>query len=541
MEPSMTESINTPLLVENSSAAPPKDSQLAYPSFLKRVVHSLPSVLVLGLLGGIAYAGHHLGWSFPTFAVLTGSAAKEKDDWCEEHGVPESICVECNKDLLPKEQDYGWCKVHGVALCPIDHPDLAQLPIRPIITSEDFERARLALDFGPRPANNRKCKLYQRRIQFVSKDAVEKAGIEVAPVWEAPMVESLSANGEVSFDQTRVARLSAKAPATVWRVTKGLGDSVNRGEVLALMDAAEVGRAKGEFLQALAQLDFRRDTFKRYSEDKGGSVSLSLYRQAEADLKASETRLLSAEQALVNLGLPIRAEDVKGLGNEELSRRLQFLGIPENFAKTFNPKTTSGNLLPLVSPIAGVIVNREVVAGEVVDTSEPLFLVADTRQMWLTLYLRQEDANRIALGQQVRFLVDGSLQEIQGSISWISPEVDEKTRTVKVRANLANSDGRLRANSFGQGQIILRKEDNALVVPNEAVHWEGDCYVVFVRDKNYLSPDTPKVFHVRQVRIGAIDRENTEIIAGVLPGELVATKGSGALRAELLKNNLGEG
>src|SRR5207249_7001821 len=47
------------------------------------------------------------------------------DDWCEEHGVPESICVECNKDLLPKEQEYGWCKVHGVAECPIDHPEVA--------------------------------------------------------------------------------------------------------------------------------------------------------------------------------------------------------------------------------------------------------------------------------------------------------------------------------------------------------------------------------------------------------------------------------
>jgi cobalt-zinc-cadmium efflux system membrane fusion protein len=195
----------------------------------------------------------------------------------------------------------------------------------------------------------------------------------------------------------------------------------------------------------------------------------------------------------------------------------------------------------MVSPVAGVIVNREVVAGEVVDTAKTLFIVADTRQMWLTLNLRQEDANRVALGQLIRFLVDGSLQESQGTVSWISPEVDEKTRTVKVRANLANNEGRLRANSFGQGQIILRKENNALVVPNEAVHWEGDCTVVFVRDKNYLSQDAPKVFHVRQVRLGAKDQENTEIIAGVLPGELVATKGSGTLRAELLKNNLGEG
>jgi cobalt-zinc-cadmium efflux system membrane fusion protein len=119
--------------------------------------------------------------------------------------------------------------------------------------------------------------------------------------------------------------------------------------------------------------------------------------------------------------------------------------------------------------------------------------------------------------------------------------VDEKARTVKARANLANTDGRLRAGTFGLGQVALREEKNAIVVPNEAIHWEGDCFVVFVRDKNFLEKDAPKVFHVRQVRVGTRDAQNTEVIAGVLPGELVATRGSGILRAELLKNDLGAG
>ena len=80
------------------------------------------------------------------------------------------------------------------------------------------------------------------------------------------------------------------------------------------------------------------------------------------------------------------------------------------------------------------------------------------------------------------------------------------------------------------------------MVPSEAVHWEGCCHVVFVRDKGYFdSKDSPKVFHVRTVRLGAGAGRLTEIVAGVLPGEVVATKGSDVLRAELLKNNLGEG
>jgi cobalt-zinc-cadmium efflux system membrane fusion protein len=73
------------------------------------------------------------------------------------------------------------------------------------------------------------------------------------------------------------------------------------------------------------------------------------------------------------------------------------------------------------------------------------------------------------------------------------------------------------------------------------VQWEGDCYVVFVRDKNYLQDDAPKLFHVRNVRLGAQDDRYTEILAGVAPGELVATAGSSILGAELLKGKLGEG
>ena len=65
--------------------------------------------------------------------------------------------------------------------------------------------------------------------------------------------------------------------------------------------------------------------------------------------------------------------------------------------------------------------------------------------------------------------------------------------------------------------------------------------MVFVRDKNFLNEGAPKVFHVRTVRPGVQNGPYTEIIAGLLPGEVIATQNSAVLRAELLKNNLGEG
>jgi cobalt-zinc-cadmium efflux system membrane fusion protein len=272
-----------------------------------------------------------------------------------------------------------------------------------------------------------------------------------------------------------------------------------------------------------------------------GSVPEAKYREAETALSEARIRLLSGQQALINLGFTVATEELKGLSEDKLALHLQFLSLPKTVTDGLDPRRTTANLLPVTSPLDGVVVSREVVAGEVVDTSRLLFIIADTSRMWLTLNVRQEDAQGLGLGRPVRFRPGSGLQEVTGAIAWISTAVDEKTRTVKVRADLDNRDGRLRANTFGPGRIVLREEKNAVVVPTEAIQWEGDCHVVFVRDKNFFREGAPKVFHVRKVRPGVRDEKYTEIIAGVLPGEVVATKGSGTLRGELLKNNLGEG
>jgi len=252
--------------------------------------------------------------------------------------------------------------------------------------------------------------------------------------------------------------------------------------------------------------------------------------------------LLSAQQTLSNLGLPLNVEQLRGLPEEKLAERLRLLGIPDENAQHLNQSETTANLLPVKAPMDGIIVARQVVPGEVVDASRALFQLADTSRMWLTLNVCVEDAGRLSLGQPVRFRPDGKRDDVSGRLVWISTTADQQTRMVSVRADLPNPQGQLRSETFGIGKIVLREEQGAIAVPNEAIHWEGCCHVVFVRDKGYFdSKESPKVFHVRTVRLGARNEKFTEIIAGVLPGEVVAAKGSDVLRAELLKNSLGEG
>jgi cobalt-zinc-cadmium efflux system membrane fusion protein len=502
----------------------------------------MPQLVVFSTLGGLLLWGHVTGWTIPKFSALIGRGDAEAKEWCGAHGVPESQCVECNPALLPRPKTFGWCEVHGVHECTLCHPELAQLTDYAGVTSADLAQAKRALEFAERPKNSKKCKLHERRLQFASEEAVDKAGVGVEAVWRTRVVEAVSGNGEILHDPTRTARLSARVPGTVFRVYKQAGDAVRQGEVLALVDAAEVGKAKSEFLTALVQLRLKIETLRRYDETfRSGALPESSYRNQAAAVSEARIRLTTSKEAMTNLGLPVDVESLKSVPQEELADRLRFLGLPEVVARSLEPQKTTGNLVAITAPFDGVVVARDIVAGEVVDTSKVLFLVVDPRQVWLNLSMRLEDARLLALGQRVQFRADGSKEESIGAVAWISPQADLKTRTIPVRVVLANPEGRLRANTFGLGKLILREEPQAIVVPSEAVHWEGDCFVVFVRDKDFLKPGAPKVFHTRTVRVGVRDGDNIEIIAGVLPHELVAAKGSGTLRAELLRGNLGEG
>tara|TARA_R110002049_G_scaffold288423_1_gene470915 strand:- start:92747 stop:94426 length:1680 start_codon:yes stop_codon:yes gene_type:complete len=509
--------------------------------FVSLALGSIGPTLVLIGFAAVFYYGHHNDWRIPKFAALTGSVETVADDWCEEHAVPESICVECDPTLMPKGPDYGWCAVHGVHNCVLDHPDVAQMKETPSILPSDLERAARALAVAPRKENNSACKIYQARIQFASIESVKQAGVDVELIERAPIVEAITGSGEIVYDPTKQASLASRVPGSVWLVTKGVGDLVTKGEVLAVVDAAQVGDLKTSLLRALAEENLQRQNVSRLNQARS-AIAGSRILDSEAALSKAQADVLSAEQSLRNLGLPIDIASLRGLSEREVLDNLRLLGIPDEIRAQLNSKTITSNLIPIVSPIEGVVTQRHVAPGEVVDPTRILFEVANTSQMWLTLNVPLENMDQLAVGQPIRFQADGSRYEVDGKLDWISTAADSQTRMVQVRAILPNIDGKLRSETFGTGQIILREESDSIVIPTGASHWEGCCQVVFVRDKHYFdSPDSFKVFHVRSVRLGATNGEFTEVISGVLPGEVIATDGSDVLRAQLLKNNLGAG
>ena len=366
-------------------------------------------------------------------------------------------------------------------------------------------------------------------VGFDSAEAVSAAGVDVSPAWQAEMTEAVTASGELGFDPGRVARLSARAPGPAWRVFKAMGDPVGAGEVVALIDAAEVGKAKAGFQQALVQARLGQKAYENLSA-VGQAASAQRVRELEAALRAAQVKLLAAEQALTNLGLPIRAADYEKLPTDEVGTRLWLLGVSGLVGGEAPP---TANLLPVRAPFDGVVLSADVVAGEAVEPSKVLFVVVDPSVLWLTLHVAPDDARRVSVGQVVRFRPDGLGGEFTGQVTWVGTAADQTTRTVPVRSELRNDSGLLRASTFGTGRVVLREAKDALVVPHDAVQRLDGTPVVFVRDPAFLKPSGPKSFHLRPVRTGATDAQDTEIVSGLAAGEVVATKGSGLLLDEL--------
>jgi len=370
-----------------------------------------------------------------------------------------------------------------------------------------------------------------------SRDAVRKIGILIESAQSRELEEFVRLNGEVDYDQTRLAQLSARVPGIAWRVEKHVGDHVRKGEILAILDSLDVGKGKAEFLQAVIAYELKSENLERL-EQITSSIPDRVLREAAAAVREAGIRRFNAEQTLINLGLPLTPKIAQGLSDEELTRKIQFLGIPETIVSELEPNAATANLIPLVAPFGGVLINREIVTGEVVQAAQTQFVIADVSRMWLKLSAKESDAPRLRIGQQIRFVSDGVPGEVLCNIAWIGTQVDEKTRTVPVRGETDNpvtgsaagaieGPRRLRAHMFGTARIRVRDERRAVMVPNSAVQWDGTRHLVFIPRADGRS------FEPRAVDLGTSRGGQTEVVEGIAAGEPVVSAGSYVLKSEL--------
>ena len=398
-------------------------------------------------------------------------------------------------------------------------------------------------------------------IVLASDDSASLAGVAVDSSRQETVSDEVEAPAVLAFHPARYARLSPRASGTAWQVIKSPGDEVQKGEVLALLSSPEAGRIRGEFISSYVQHEIRAATLARVRA-AAGSLPERQVREARLSVREARIKLLNDQFALGNLGLILHLDDLRGLSDDEVTHRVRLLGLPPALTKKAD---LPANLLPLVAPFDGVVLLSNLVIGEMADPARPCFTLANTTRLRVHMDVRQEDVGRLALGQEVNFQARATRQTRAGTLTWISPEVDPKTRTVRARADIYNGDGQLRPGTFGRVRIPVRKQAS-VTVPASALQWDGQCFRVFVRrDPKTFEPvlvlpgirkgERTQLIDPRPVRYAGLVgwlaapagpwqalagwRGGGSILVPLAPGAKVASSGSHVIKSEMQKSRIG--
>ncbi len=418
-------------------------------------------------------------------------AFKSVNDWCEEHNLPESQCKLCN----PQAEENGGDEATTIA---------DQSPSIKLVTNKNILRNQKAPSVT--------CTTESLKVQFLSPQTAKKAGLEYDNILEKDIVETISCNTEIGYDENRFARLSSRASGVIADVKKDLGNQIKQGDILATIDSSDFGTAKSEYLQANAIVKLWE---KNYDREKG---LLEKSASTERDVLEAGTKLTESK---IKLSRSVQ--------------RLKNLGIGHDSIKEIAEKSNTSTLLPLTAPFDGTIVERDAVIGEVVTTSQVLFAVSDTSRVWANLDVYENDAIKILVGMTAIIDIESLLgRRHGGKVTWVSSHFDPKTRTLKARVELPNPKGFLKAGMFGKATVSIKDKTPSLVVPKSAVQWEGCCNVVFVRLSDY-------VFEPRKISIEYAMERHYVISGNVKPNETVVTTGSFLLKTEVLKGSIGAG
>lgn len=188
---------------------------------------------------------------------------------------------------------------------------------------------------------------------------------------------------------------------------------------------------------------------------------------------------------------------------------------------------------PLKTLIDGVVIAKHITLGESASPDRAPFVVADLSTVWIELSVYQRDLVHIRIGQSVHVTAGGEQSEDVGLISYVTPVVDEHTRTAKARIVLDNANGQWRPGMFVVGEVELSRREVTLAVPTTAVFTVHDRKVVFVAHDDG--------FEARAVQLGERDPDRIEILSGLTVGDIYVNSGGFTLKAELEKSAFGDG
>lgn len=348
------------------------------------------------------------------------------------------------------------------------------------------------------------------KVRLASTDVAAKAGIGLAKPQEVSLAAGNSIPGRVQFNRNRLARITPISTGIVQRVNVQPGELVTKGDLLAQIVTPETAALKAQLLTAQARQKQAEATYHREKDLLAkGISSRQEFQEAEAVYHATQSDSEQYRQQLLNYGFS--TTDL-----EELVRD----GV-------------SNSLLSLRAPLTGTVVEFNTAAGEAAEPGTPLFTIADLDSLWIELSVPESRLYLAQYGAPIQARFSGLPGMVfTGQIFQAGAVVDDRTRTLKVLAEMNNPDHRLKVGMFGDVRILDENEQQVLAVHADALQSiDGKAYV-FIQQENDL-------FELRRVQAGAKSDGMIPILAGLSHDEQVVSSQGFALKSEVLKARLG--
>ena len=371
------------------------------------------TLLVSALVGAAFYLGNRLGRSagLASKADRGGAAVAEN----------ATTLWTCSMHPEVRQPNPGPCPICGMEMVPIAAP--------PTVTTAPAKYACAMMCIPPQDQGG-KCPVCGMDMVAVesfggggadntvtlSEAARRLARVETARVERRFVDHELRLVGTVDFDETRQRSIAARVPGRLDRLyVDYTGIAVAPGDHLVSVYSPDLLTAQEELLQAM----------------KG---------------------VQEGEQAGVPALREIAEENVR-----IVKSKMQLWGMTEDQIQEIVDRGTTSDHITIFAPIGGVVIKKDAVQGMYVDTGMELYTIADLAHVWLQLKVYESDLVWIRYGQAIRFEAEAYPGEtFHGTVAFVNPLLDERTRTIDVRANVANPDMRLKPGMFVRATLLSR-------------------------------------------------------------------------------------
>lgn len=339
----------------------------------------------------------------------------------------------------------------------------------------------------------------------LSKEVADAAGIKIAALEEQQVTEQLTVTATIGANQDRFAHVAPRVAGRITKVMANLGDNVKAGQSLAAIDSIEVGEAQSAYSQAV-------------SEHALAKAGMDRAEKLFAEQIIPQKDYLSAKAAFEKARAELHAAQDKR----------QALGIAGGKAAA-----SSRSVFAVAAPFNGTVIEKTAVQGELAEPDKALFSVADLSNVWIDANLFEKDIAKVKVGSKAMITLAAYPGEVfQGKVTYISSVIDKESRTIRARIEAPNPQGRLKLGMFATAAIATGGATKGLMLPEEAVVLIQGQPTAFVQEEGGFEP--------RAVNLGEKMHGKVLLKSGIKPGEQVVMQGAYALKARMLKSQIGD-